>query len=183
MINLCKQLRENGTLVSLNLSNNNITISGAEEIAKLLRNIPSEELLDPETPLDQLHDIEKRFYHKNICILQELRLSGNRVDSEGAKRLASSMKDNATLTALYLENNKINEGGLLALADMWELLGQNSESRPLNKFILRIWDNIFDSQTALKRLYEMCQGGDDEIMTFAFNMDIDILVIIIYCFF
>ena len=122
-----------------------------------------------------MRELEKWFYHQNLFKLQELRLSGNRVDTEGAKRLASALSSNSTLAALYLENNNIGKGGLIALADAWAYMANTSESRPLNKFVLRIWDNVFDSQDTLKKLWEMCQKGDEEIMTHAFNMDIDIV--------
>ncbi|KAL7524032.1 hypothetical protein ACHAWF_000790, partial [Thalassiosira exigua] len=49
--------------------------------------------------------------------LRLLNLSRNKIGDEGAKRLATALKDSKTLERMYLYSNAIGDGGAKSLAD------------------------------------------------------------------
>jgi hypothetical protein len=95
---LTRGLKENTSLLQLDLSDNRIEADGAELLAQAL-------------------SINKT--------LQELNLSDNTIGDKGAKSLAEALTINTTLKALDLTNNRIGYAGANALA---QALGENNTS-------------------------------------------------------
>jgi len=90
-VSLCSAMKENKTLVTVDLSWNRIGNTGAKCFAGFLR---------------------------NNSVLQTLYLFGNRIGDEGAKALASSLTQNSRLLTLDIsDNNEISPKGCRFFAD------------------------------------------------------------------
>ena len=90
-ISECLLSAKNSSLASLDLSGNQIGISGGKHLALLLANNGT---------------------------IRKLSLAGNAIGDEGARAIAVALRDhNSTLTSLDLSNNGIGEPGLVAIAE------------------------------------------------------------------
>jgi len=105
-------LYNNKTVQVLDISDNNISGMGAQEIAKALCENRTLHKLDISNN-NILNDGAKaisNFIKKN-SILQELIIKGNNISIEGAKEITEAIKINTTLQKLDISDNKISNSG------------------------------------------------------------------------
>ena len=128
---LAGALKENASVLWLNLSDNLIGAAGAQALADALRenvSLPLQKMylsnnLIGAAGAEALADALK----ENTSLpLQELYLCNNRIGAVGAKAIAEALKQNASLQVLYLCNNQIGAAGAKAFA---EALKQNASLR------------------------------------------------------
>lgn len=123
-------LKVNTTLKVLNLSNNNV--SGAQEAQALAKGL-----------------------EKNIA-LEELRLSGTNLKSEGAQALAQALENNTALKEMALQGNSVGKKGGIALAKMLQsnstLTSINLNSNGMPPAALKALANALEKNETLKKL-------------------------------
>ncbi|KAI8097900.1 uncharacterized protein B0P05DRAFT_522536 [Gilbertella persicaria] len=118
---LASVLRDNTTLLHLNLSNSQISFEGLSVLSNALSENKTLESLDlSRNPLNQGTDegilALKSALARNTC-LQSLNLSDTQLDSSSAITLAEALPENKSLTRLDLSKNpQIEMAGVLALS-------------------------------------------------------------------
>ena len=112
-------LKINKSLKELNISKNEITSNGAQEIATAIRVNTTLEKLDlscNEISNDGVRFISDGLNNYNNS-LQELNISKNKITSEGAKYIADAIQVNTTLEKLDLSCNAVSDDGAAAISD------------------------------------------------------------------
>ena len=115
---LSECLKEDNTLLELNLRNKKITSEGAKKIG---------EALQVNTTLQTVNLFKNRISDDGVAAisdglksnnsLQELYMSSNEITSEGAKKIGEALQVNTTLQKLHLYNNTISDDGAAAISD------------------------------------------------------------------
>jgi Ran GTPase-activating protein (RanGAP) involved in mRNA processing and transport len=106
--NRCKRIR---------LRDNNITSHGALTLAEGLNNNMTLESLDLRNNF--ISDLGVRYLSSSIIYsnLKTLNLESNDITAEGAQYLAQMLKNNRTLTELYLSKNHLGDRGVELLTN------------------------------------------------------------------
>ena len=116
-------LKINKSLKELNISKNEITSNGAQEIATAIRVNTTLEKLDlscNEISNDGVRFISDGLNNYNNS-LQELNISKNKITSEGAKYIGDAIRVNTTLEKLDLSCNSVSDDGAAAISDSLQL--------------------------------------------------------------
>ena len=109
-------LKINKSLKELNISKNEITSNGAQEIATAIRVNTTLEKLD--LSCNEISNDGVRFISDGLNnSLQELNISKNKITSEGAKYIADAIQVNTTLEKLDLSCNAVSDDGAAAISD------------------------------------------------------------------
>ena len=122
-------LYNNRTICTLDVSHNNISDLGAQEIAKALRENTTLQILNISCSIIQVDgakDIAGAL-HENRT-LQNLDISNNYMRVEGAKVIAEALYENRTLQKLDFSNNHILVDGAIAFS---ECIKKNSALKQL----------------------------------------------------
>ena len=151
-------LRINNTLISLNISFNDISDTKMNDVVDGLYYNKTIQLLDISNNELTSHITENLAHALGYnSYLSLLALGSNSIGNEGAIHLASALKQNMTLTSLYLRDNMITNKGAVAIADA---LGENNVLRKLDLSMNDISDkgvsalcNVFYIKNALKVLF------------------------------
>jgi len=123
-------LYNNKTVHMFDISDNNISDLGAQEIAKSLcenRTLHKLDISSNHIRNDGAKAISNLI--KKNSILQELIIKGNNISIEGAKQITEAIKIYTTLQKLDISNNKISNSGATAISDC---LKHNNSLRELN---------------------------------------------------
>lgn len=108
-------LAEDKTVKQLSLSKFGITVAGANELSKAIKE---------KNKVLQALDISGNYLgDKGIAAiigmlndtLQELNISENNISCEGAKRLATALESNTALKELKISNNNLTDDGVMAI--------------------------------------------------------------------
>ena len=110
---IARALHENQTLQTLNISCNNIQVDGAKAMAEALHENKALQYLD----ISNNNILDNGVIAISECIkkhskLQHLVISGNNISSKGTNQLAEAVKNNTTLRSLDISNNKISNDGV-----------------------------------------------------------------------
>ncbi len=112
-------LKENDSLVELDLSRIKIGASGWKELADSLREHPSlKRLRLDEANVGDVGAIAIAELLKQNSTIRDLNLGGNNIGDSGSIALADALKHNTALHDLSLHNNKIGNVGAIAFADV-----------------------------------------------------------------
>ena len=115
---IARALHENQTLQALNISCNNIRVDGAKAMAEALHKNKVLQYLD----ISNNNILDNGVIAISECIkkhskLQQLVISGNNISSKGTNQLAEAVKINTTLQSLDISNNKISNDGVKFIND------------------------------------------------------------------
>ena len=115
---IARALHENQTLQTLNISSNDIQVDGTKALAEALHENKSLQYLD----ISNNNILDNGVIAISECIkknskLQELVISGNNISSKGAKQIAEAVKINTTLQNLDISNNKTSNDGVKFISD------------------------------------------------------------------
>ena len=119
----------------LHLESNEITHQGASILADALIDNTNLEVLylhDNQIFDSGVQDLSQALTTKNFT-LKILDLSSNKITDEGAEYLSEMLKNNRTLTHLYLRNNQIGNRGMNALANTLAYPNQTLEELMINQ--------------------------------------------------
>ena len=116
---LLNALKDSLTLVSLDISSNNITYKGGQKIFKTF--VSQQSIIDLN--LESLEGINRNHltakgiknivkYLKNNFFIETLNLSGTSIKNEGFDLICKGLNNNITLYNLNISNNDIQESGL-----------------------------------------------------------------------
>ena len=111
-------LCNNRTICTLDISNNNISDLGAQEIARALHENTTLQTLNISYNIiqsDGVKAITGVFYENRA--LQSLDISNNNIHVEGAKVIAEALYENRTLQKLNFSNNNILDDGAIAISE------------------------------------------------------------------
>lgn len=145
---IAEALRQNTTLLNLNLTGNEITDIGSKNIGNILKD--NSTLLSLGMAKNNIGDIGVTSIAASLkcnTTLTELNLNGNRIGDAGAAQSGNSLKKNSTLVNLLLGDNQIGDNGVQAIA---ESLEYNSTLKELYLGVNRIGD--VGAQAISKRL-------------------------------
>ena len=108
----------NRTIRTLDISNNNITDLGAQEIAEALHENTTLQMLNISYNIVQFHGVKAiaGALHNNRT-LQNLDISNNNIHDEGAKVIAEALYENRTLQKLDISYNNILDDGAIAISE------------------------------------------------------------------
>ena len=111
-------LKEDDTLLELNLYRKKITKVGAKKIGEAIK--VNTTLLKLDIDRNTISDDGAAAISDGLkcnSSLQELRMIDNKITSEGAKRIGEAIKVNTTLQKLYISKNTISDDGAGAISD------------------------------------------------------------------
>ena len=119
---IARALHENQTLQALNISCNNIRVDGAKAMAEALHENKELQYLD----ISNNNILDNGVIAISECMkkhskLQQLVISGNNISSKGTHQLAEAVKINTTLRSLDISNNKISSDGVKFINDCLKL--------------------------------------------------------------
>ena len=108
----------NRTIFTLDISNNNVSDLGAQEIAKALHENTTLQTLNISYNIVQFHGVKAiaGALHRNRT-LQNLVISNNNINVEGAKVITEALYENRTLQKLDFSNNNILDDGAIAISE------------------------------------------------------------------
>ena len=115
---LAEGLNKNRTLRKLDLRSNGIGLEGAISIAKMLNTNNS--LLGLHLGMNDIGNVGAEALSQGLCTsaLQELDLSDNAIDAEGARAIANMLRTNKSIEELNLAFNSIGDVGAAVIADV-----------------------------------------------------------------
>ena len=111
-------LCNNRTICTLDISNNNISNLGAQEIARALhenQTLQTLNILSNDIQIDGTKAMAKAL-HENQT-LQTLNISSNDIQVDGTKALAEALHENKALQYLDVSNNNILDNGVIAISE------------------------------------------------------------------
>ena len=123
-------LCNNRTICTLDISNNNISNLGAQEIARALhmnQTLQTLNISSNDIQVDGAKAMAKAL-HENQA-LQALNISSNDIQVDGAKAMAKALHENQALQALNISSNDIQVDGAKAMA---KALHENQALQTLN---------------------------------------------------
>ncbi|WP_039454784.1 leucine-rich repeat domain-containing protein [Candidatus Jidaibacter acanthamoebae] len=127
---LFEVLKENETITSLNLSDNNIGEAGGIAIAEALKENKTITSLDlGGNDIGAAGGIAIAEASKENKTITSLNLSDNNIEEAGGIAIAEALKENKTITSLDLSGNDIREAGGIAIA---KALKENKTITSLN---------------------------------------------------
>ena len=111
-------LNSNRTICTLDISNNNISDLGAQEITKVLHENTTLQTLNISYNNIKINGAKAiaGALHANRA-LQNLDISNNNIHVEGAKVIAEALYENRTLQKLDFSNNNILDDGAIAISE------------------------------------------------------------------
>ena len=123
-------LCNNRTICTLDISNNNISNLGAQEIARALHMNQTLQTLNISSNNIQFDGIKAmaKALHENQT-LQTLNISSNDIQVDGAKAMAKALHENQTLQTLNISSNDIQVDGAKVMA---KALHENQTLQTLN---------------------------------------------------
>ena len=135
-------------LITLNISDSNITDQGADMIATVLLETVSLTKLDlSNTMLNSLKAIKIVSVLKSISSLKVFNINNNNIDDGAANNIAAVIYSNPLIQKINLSHNKLSYTGVLNIANA---LSQNIKVFDIsNNFITS--DNIVDLATTLSK--------------------------------
>ncbi|CAK8696941.1 leucine-rich repeat-containing protein 34-like [Clavelina lepadiformis] len=144
---LCDGLRDNYTLVYLNLSCNRISRDGAGVLAKLLRRNTPLEILD--LSFNRIEEDGAKHLSAALATsnsnLKALVLVSNCIGGDGIVAVASAMNTNASLSNVYIWGNDLHEAAC-------DAFGQLMRSKRLQQRNTDVQPYIVDGRTYLSEL-------------------------------
>ena len=115
---MARALHENQALQTLNISCNNIQVDGAKEIAETLLENSALQKLDISN--NYLHVGGAKVLAEVLCenkVLQILDVSNNKILADGAVAISECIKKNSTLQQLVISGNNIGTEGTIKIAE------------------------------------------------------------------
>jgi len=152
---LCEGLVDNYTLVYLNLSCNRITRDGAAVIARLLRRNTPLEILDlgfNRIENDGAMHISAALASTNSC-LKALVLLSNCIGGKGIASIATSMKQNSSLSNLYVWGNDLDETACDSLSEIINSNRLNQKNTDVKPYVVDNRTYLAEMSHGIRRFY------------------------------